>query len=107
MTDKEAIKQLELIAINLTNEIGTAQSEYASKLLDAYNTAQEALKEREERQNGCAFCSTVYTKGDWAEVVPHDFRLDGCTLYYNDAHFGWEGITVNNCPMCGRNLKEG
>ena len=32
MTDKEAIKQLELIAINLTNEIGTAQSEYASKL---------------------------------------------------------------------------
>lgn len=84
MTDKEAIKQLELIAINLTNEIGTAQSEYASKILDAYNTAQEALKEREERQKGCKIC----TAGDGEFTV----LLDKWGEY-------------DFCPKCGRNLR--
>lgn len=85
MTDKEAIKQLELIAINITNEIGTeigiAESEYASKILDTYNTAQEALKEREERQKGCAYC-------------------------YTDARYNPFTSDYNFCPMCGRKLKE-
>lgn len=89
MTDKEAIKQLELIAINLTNEIGTAQSEYASKLLDTYNTAQEALKEREERQKGCCYCKQ---KSEW-----------GICNYYGKANLPH---IILYCPMCGRNLKE-
>lgn len=85
MTDKEAIKRLELITIKLTNEIGTAQSEYASKLLDAYNTAQEALKEREERQKGCEYC----TAGDGEFTVLLD-KWGECDF----------------CPKCGRKLKE-
>ena len=56
MTDRESITQLEIMATNLTGEIGTAHSEYASKLLDAIDTAQKALKEREKRQKGCDGC---------------------------------------------------
>lgn len=126
MTDKDAIKQLELITINLTNEIGTAQSEYASKLLDAYNTAQEALKEREERQTGCWVCLD-------ASLDP---ELEGCDLSYHGVGNAeqchriiirsgagkpmaimfeeWSGKQWNAvgiyepkfCPVCGRKLKE-
>ena len=61
--------------------------------------------EQNERSKGCEFCRTVYVKGDWADGGAHDFRLDKGVLYYHDAQFGWEGIRVNNCPMCGRRLK--
>lgn len=96
MTDREAIgamKGLKLVT-------GT----FANEALDA---GISALQEREKRIEGCSFCRTVYAKGDWAEGGTHDFRLYKGVLYYNDAIFGLEGIRVNNCPMCGRRLKEG
>lgn len=34
----------------------------------------------------------------------HDFRVMGNGLFYYDPVFGWEGITINFCPWCGRDL---
>lgn len=34
----------------------------------------------------------------------HDFRIKGNGLFYYDVLFGWEGVTINFCPWCGRDL---
>lgn len=59
---------------------------------------------RIEEHKGCEFCRAIYTKGDWAESGAHDFRLHEGVLYYYDERFGWEGIKVKYCPMCGFQL---
>lgn len=61
--------------------------------------------EREEWSKGCEFCNAVHT--DWTEGGAHDFRLSGDTLCYFDHVFGWEGVKIRYCPMCGRKLKDG
>lgn len=55
------------------------------------------------RQQGCDFCAGE--NKDWNNTTAHDFRLNGDGLFYNDYQFGWEGIKVNFCPMCGRRLE--
>lgn len=58
---------------------------------------------RQEQQSGCCkFCNTVYE--DWSYGGAHDFCLDGNRLFYFDHTFGWEGIGIKFCPMCGREL---
>lgn len=66
--------------------------------------AIEAIREREKQSEGCIFCHTVYAKEDWMEGGAHDFRLHEGALYYCDYHFGWEGMEIQYCPMCGRKL---
>lgn len=56
------------------------------------------------RQQGCDFCAGE--NKDWNNTTAHDFRLNGDGLFYNDYQFGWEGIKVNFCPMCGRRLED-
>lgn len=56
------------------------------------------------RQQGCDFCAGE--NKDWNNTTAHDFRLNGDGLFYNDYQFGWEGIKVNFCPMCGRPLED-
>ena len=91
-------QHVERTAVDLT--------ERAADAIDRLQAERERIKhEREEQSKGCEYCRTVYAKGDWADGGAHDFRLDKGVLYYNDAQFGWEGIRVNNCPMCGRRLK--
>ena len=78
----------------------------AAEAIETLQSELERVKrELEERSKGCEFCRTVYVKGDWADGGAHDFRLDKCVLYYNDAQYGWEGIRIHNCPMCGRKLE--
>ena len=71
---------------------------------ELFKAGRDALREKQEREKGCEFCRTKYT--DWSNGGAHDFRIDGDTLYYFDEQFGWEGIKVRFCPMCGRPLSE-
>ena len=66
-------------------------------------TAQAALREKREREKGCAFCLTEHT--DWGDGGAHDFRIHGDTLSYYDHTFGWEGLKVKFCPMCGKRVE--
>lgn len=54
----------------------------------------------------CWMCQAEYKKDDWVDGGAHDFRVSGNTLYYHDETFGWEGIEVSFCPICGRRLTE-
>ena len=56
--------------------------------------------------NGCDFCRDNWADQTWAEGGDHDFRLRGDGIYYYDPIFGWEGITIKFCPMCGRALED-
>ena len=68
----------------------------ADYLLDSGVTVQE--------MDGCEFCNAEYA--EWSEGVSHDFRIKGNALYYYDNLYGWEGITIHHCPMCGRRLPQ-
>lgn len=37
---------------------------------------------------------------------PHDFPIDGNSIYYYDTDDGWEGEEINFCPWCGRPLTD-
>lgn len=36
----------------------------------------------------------------------HDYRLVGNTLYHFDSQYGWEGLEINFCPLCGKALND-
>lgn len=57
---------------------------------------------QEQQSSGCEFCTVVHS--DWSYGGAHDFRLNGNSLFYFDYTFGWEGIGIKFCPMCGREL---
>lgn len=52
----------------------------------------------------CNFCNDITFSLDKEEA--HDFRLYGDTLCYFDSNYGWEGIKVKYCPMCGAKLEQ-
>ena len=54
--------------------------------------------------DGCEFCNAEYA--EWSECVSHDFRIKGNALYYYDDTYGWDGIVIYHCPMCGRKLPQ-
>ena len=37
---------------------------------------------------------------------PHDFPIDGNSIYYCDTDDGWEGEEINFCPWCCRPLTD-
>lgn len=53
-----------------------------------------------QTETGCDFCKE--TDQSWDDGDAHEFRMNGNGLFYYDSQFGWEGIAVNYCPMCGR-----
>ena len=56
-----------------------------------------------ETPRKCDFCrEEALPDVDFA--MSHEFAVVGDSLYYADPEFGWEGIKVNFCPMCGRKL---
>ena len=61
------------------------------------DTALSQIAEMEREKSGCDFCNG---KSD-----EHGFFIDGNVLYYRDGQLGTEGIVINKCPMCGKNLK--
>ena len=73
-------------------------------ILDMPTITPESLARQEPQSSGCKFCTTAHE--DWSDGGAHDFRLNGNSLFYFDYVFGWEGIRVNFCPMCGRRLGE-
>lgn len=41
-----------------------------------------------------------------SDAGQHDFRIMGDGLFYFDSQLGWEGVTINFCPWCGKTLTE-
>ncbi len=66
------------------------------------NRSEDAAVLHTQTETGCDFCKE--TVKSWESGGAHDFRMNGNGLFYYDFQFGWEGITVNYCPMCGRRL---
>ena len=53
---------------------------------------------------GCEFCCQEYSVDDWRHGAPHEFRIKNRGLYAYDVIYGWEGIQIKYCPICGRPL---
>ncbi|NCE63703.1 hypothetical protein D1159_03695 [Pseudoflavonifractor sp. 524-17] len=101
MTIEKAIKTLERKTTIPGDGFSFVQIE------EALEMAISALRAQQSRTlESCEMCSTQWTQADWADGGAHDFRIDGDTLYYFDAQFGWEGVKINYCPFCGRPLTE-
>lgn len=71
---------------------------YADDIDAAPTITPESLVRQEQQRSGCGFCTTAYD--DWSD----GFHEKGSMLFYFDHVFGWEGIGVKFCPMCGREL---
>ena len=55
----------------------------------------------------CEFCKDNEFDQTWDEGGAHDFRISQNCLFYYDEQFGWEGMQINFCPVCGRFVKKG
>ena len=94
---EKAIKHFEGLSKRYTTQHNGKHCEFVK-------TALAALYEKQEREIGCEYCNTKHE--DWSTGGAHDFRIHEGAIYYYDRMFGWEGMTINLCPMCGRSLKE-
>lgn len=74
--------------------------------IDAMRSQKAPVKLDRSRWEGCEMCCTQWAKADWADGGAHDFRINDDSLYCFDAQFGWEGIKIKFCPICGRPLTE-
>jgi hypothetical protein len=110
---EEAVRQMEMLQAKLEQ----ARAERDAAVKELQKTKSVAFKAETSnglcsgklttptyRQQGCDFCAGE--NKDWNNTTAHDFRLNGDGLFYNDYQFGWEGIKVNFCPMCGRRLED-
>lgn len=52
----------------------------------------------------CDFCKEPGADKTWDEGGAHEFRISGNALYYYDERYGWEGLEINYCPMCGQHI---
>lgn len=102
MTDREAITMLKGCSCTLV-------------MRRAINKGISALQEREERSNGCEYCSdkVMVLRQISCEGCIDDQdgimcgKLKRCSLDDNDRCYKCVVDDENNfCPMCGRKLKE-
>ena len=98
MDRAEAIKREDRVVYNLLNH----EDKEAARM------AFEALREQEQREQGCKYCreyeSIVEVNGDFIsfdETISKGIFLEACTC---DVVLE---AKVSFCPMCGRKLKEG
>lgn len=75
-----------------------ARREMLEMIAEAPTITPESLVRQEQQRSGCEFCTTAYD--DWSD----GFHVKGSMLFYFDHVFGWGGIGVKFCPMCGREL---
>lgn len=112
MTIESAIKALGLIRIFDAPELKKAL-EMAVDALHAQKDSNlvdfdhfKPVKLDRSWWEGCEMCSRTYRPPEWNGGGSHDFRVSQNELFYHDAKYGWEGIEVKFCPMCGRPLTE-
>lgn len=55
-------------------------------------------------RKSCKHCSEV-VQPNW-RGISHEIVISDGALFYYDSNFGWEGISVNFCPFCGRQLAD-
>lgn len=68
---------------------------FTSRIDFALEVAIEALREKQEREKGCAVCSCEYHQELCAEVV----------RYHSSDFATQEKVDVHYCPVCGRRLE--
>lgn len=87
--------------ISIAVEPGTS-SAILRKLRRAYDV-REAHKEKMKKFL-CKYC--LNDENLPPESGQHDFRVMEDGLFYFDSQLGWERITINFCPVCGRPLTD-
>ena len=109
MDRAKAIRYLESMATDLTGACVAAQSdkvsEYIARKIQAVDMAIAALREQEQREQGCEYCqedSEGYRTVFGAYSISNPFhganwQIRGGNLRTHEIHF---------CPMCGRKLPE-
>lgn len=73
---------------------------YSEDSCERWELAENLRKK--EQSKGCPTCQAKHE--DWSCGGAHDVRVHGDTLLYFDHVFGWEGVKIAFCPMCGRDL---
>lgn len=73
---------------------------YSDDSCERWELAENLRKK--EQSKGCPTCQAKHE--DWSCGGAHDVRVHGDTLLYFDHVFGWEGVKIAFCPMCGRDL---
>jgi hypothetical protein len=93
MNEIEAISVLEtrIKYPNSDTYDGMCEAEYQQ---EAVVLAIEALREKQEREKGCAVCSCEYHQELCAEVV----------RYHSSDFATQEKVDVHYCPNCGKRL---
>ena len=97
MTNREAIDEL-CYYMNSDCYIDAPSNE-------ACALAIYALTVLHNHKYGCEFCCQEYSINDRRHGAPHELRIENRDLYVYDVTYGWEGIQINYCPMCGRPLE--
>lgn len=101
LIDADALLEFERFDRELIGEEHTAE-DILMMIQTAPTITPESLAGQEQQSGCCKFCNTVYD--DWSYDGVHVLRLNGNILFYFDHTFGWEGIGIKFCPMCGREL---
>lgn len=102
MTIEEAIKTLGFIRIFDALELKKS----LEMAIVALRAQKEPAKLDRSRWEGCEMCNRTYRPPEWNGGGSYDFRVSQNALFYHDSKYGWEGIEVKFCPMCGKPLTE-
>ena len=100
MTREEAIKAI---------ESNRPTSGY-TMLCEALDMAVAALREQEERENGCEYCTdskNIYHLASGVhDSMDEDVYISGNTLVVDIGCHSYGTSVIKYCPMCGRRLPE-
>lgn len=103
MTREEAIKWLE-------------ETKFGGKILhdnaviQVCDMAISAIREQEERENGCEYCTdskNIYHLASGVhDSMDEDVYISGNALVVDIGCNSYGSADINYCPMCGRRLQE-
>ena len=103
----EAIKRLE----NIQSKAWTGSTVIAHDDFKAIYMALTALREQEQREQGCEYCDGTekdlyYQDGAYSQMNDLVY-ISGNRIECDFGCKAWGAFEINFCPMCGRKLKEG
>ena len=52
----------------------------------------------------CCICERNWTNEEWLSDDSNTPRIDNGVLFRKDSKFGWSGMAISYCPVCGRDL---